>query len=167
MEKHIGSVNHPSEPCRWVTARFTSDIGSVVVNRRLNEAIHGSSSTVGPSTNSVPASRRLLRSTNRHGDLRGSMRDRLASDRPIIMDDAAPLIIESDGTRRKGSTRHLTDEWLLEFPDKTLRYLRFDHSIRLQIGASLVGIESPFELLRNGATHRCDPDDPQSVVPLL
>jgi len=83
------------------------------------------------------------------------------------MDDAAPLIIESDGTRRKGSTRHLTDEWLLEFPDKTLRYLRFDHSIRLQIGASLVGIESPFELLRNGATHRCDPDDPQSVVPLL
>jgi hypothetical protein len=83
------------------------------------------------------------------------------------MEQVAPLIIESDGTRRQGSTKLLTDDWGIEIADKNLRYLRIDNTVGFQIGETLITFESPFDLTLNGKRHECDIDDPKSLVPLL
>jgi len=83
------------------------------------------------------------------------------------MEQVAPLIIESDGTRRQGSTKLLTDDWVLDITDRNLKYLRIDNSVGFQIGETLIAFQSPFELTLNGVRHECDIDDPKSLVPLL
>src|ERR1700722_20215796 len=83
------------------------------------------------------------------------------------MEHVAPLIIESDGTRRQGVTKHLAEDWVIDISDNNLSYLRIDEYVRFQIGETLIAIASPFEVTLNGVSHECDIDDPKSLVPLL
>jgi hypothetical protein len=83
------------------------------------------------------------------------------------MENVGPLIIESDGTRRFGTTKRLTEDWQMDFSRQPFRYLRIDSSIRFQIGDTTIGIKSPFEFIRDRNSYHCDLDNPISIAPVV
>lgn len=79
----------------------------------------------------------------------------------------APFIQQADGTVRQGRSLAPTELPVLEFNDHELTFIRVDHQVRLQFGATEVVIESPFRLLTADADSELDPEDRVHLGPLL
>jgi hypothetical protein len=85
----------------------------------------------------------------------------------MFVSNAGPFIIESDGRRRMGISRRLTEVWELEFVDKDLSQICFDHQIWLGFNKTQVVLDSTFKLTVNGVEHWIDRDNPASLVELI
>ena len=78
-----------------------------------------------------------------------------------------PLVRESEGTDREGATRQPGEDLSLRIDDRDLAFIRIDFQTRLQFGATEVTIGCPFSLRRDGSEVNLDPEDRDSLGPIL
>jgi hypothetical protein len=75
------------------------------------------------------------------------------------------LIIESDGTRRQGTTVRPHHDWDLDLRDREMSFVRIDHRTSLQFGDIAIVIEWPFTMRVDGESYELD--EPRELGPLL